>query len=63
MFWVFDVNVCDTLMFDEVVQGLYRYMYMSDLCGKTSQKEAVTESPGRIIRAGYLQNIRPPNFG
>jgi hypothetical protein len=46
MFCVFDVNVCDTLMFDEVVQGLYRYMYMSILCGKTSQKEAEKVSPG-----------------
>jgi hypothetical protein len=57
MFCVFDVNICDTLIFDEVVQDLYRYMYMSNLCEKTSQKKAETDSPGRII------NIRPPIFG
>jgi hypothetical protein len=63
MFCVFDDNVCDALTFDEVVQGLFSYMYMCDGCGKTGQKEAVTGSPGRIIRAGYLQNIRPPISG
>ena len=63
MFCVFGVNICDTLMFDEVVEDLYRYMNTGDLCGKKSQKKAEKDSPDRIIQAGYLQNIRPPKFG
>jgi hypothetical protein len=60
---MFDYNICDTLMFDEMVQRIYMYLYMDVLCGKTRQKEAGILSPGQIFWAGYLQNIRPPKFG
>jgi hypothetical protein len=41
-------------MFDEVVQGVYRYMNMCDLCGKTSQNKAE-----KVHRAGYLAQYFP----
>ena len=46
-------------MFDEMVQIIYIFVAVVILCGKTSQKAAGSTSPGRIFRAGYLQNIRP----
>ena len=56
---MFDDNICDTLMFDEMVQIIYMFVAVAISCGKTSQKAAGSNSPGRIFRAGYLQNIRP----
>jgi hypothetical protein len=58
-FEMFDINIYDTLMFDEMVQIIYMFRVVVVLCGKTNQKEAGSTSPGRIFRAEYLQNIRP----
>ena len=40
MFCLFDDNICDTLMFDEMVQIIYMVVAVVVLCGKTSQKAA-----------------------
>jgi hypothetical protein len=51
---MFEVKICDTLMFDEMVQIIYMFVVVVVLCGKTRQKAAASTSPGRIIRTGYL---------
>jgi hypothetical protein len=60
---MFEVKICDTLMFDEMVQIIYMFVVVVVLCGKTRQKAAGSTSLGRIFRAEYLQNIRALKFG
>jgi hypothetical protein len=79
MFCVFDVNVCDTLMFDEVVQDVYRYMNMCVSCVETRVKRQLKrttrpDNPGRIFAKypgpnfwlrtrGIVAQYRGRNFG